>query len=136
MATSWLAESIIRKLRPQTKDPLVSFSKFVDYILNTEIENKFTDLKAEEAARWSRGASPVGISDHWQPFSTFCSPCRLLPQMILELETVSEELPFVLEWSGLSRVYPLARANAASMGKSNEMTRELMSQLTKKQIKG
>ena len=56
--------------------------------------------------------------------------------MILELETVSEELPFVLDWSGFSRVYPLARANAASVGKSNEMTRELMSQLTKKQIEG
>ena len=83
-ATSWLAERIIRKVRPQSKDPLVSFHEFVDYVLDTE--KKFTDLKAEEVSRWSWGASPVGISDHWQPFSSFCSPCRLLPHIILELE--------------------------------------------------
>ena len=60
--------------------------------------------------------------------------------MVLELETLSEELPFVLEWSGLSRVYgqfsALAQANAASVGKSKEVARELISQLTGSQIEG
>ena len=137
-ATSWLAGRIIKQLRPHSTDPLISFPEFVDYVLDTE--GKFTDLKAEEVARWSWGSSPVGISDHWQPFSTFCSPCRLLPQIILELETLKEELPFVLEWSGLSRVYgqfsPLPRANAAVVGNAKSVARELFGQLTKKQIDG
>ena len=137
-ATSWLASRIIRKLRPQSNDPLVSFPEFVDYVLNTD--GKFTDLKAEEVARWSWGYNPVGISDHFQPFSTFCSPCRLLPQMILELETLSETLPFVLEWSGLSRVYgqfsALPRVNEASVANTKEVTKELMGQLTSSQVEG
>ena len=37
-----------------------------------------------------------------QSFSTFCSPCALLPHLVLELDKLSEELPFLLEWIGLS----------------------------------
>ena len=32
-AISWLAERIIRKLRPHSTDPLISFPEFVDYVL-------------------------------------------------------------------------------------------------------
>ena len=60
--------------------------------------------------------------------------------MILELETLSEELPFVLEWTGLSRVYGqfsvLPRVNEASVAKTKEVTKELMGQLTSSQFEG
>ena len=90
--------------------------------------------------RWRPFSGPrFGISVHWQPFATFCSPCRLLPQIILKLETLDEEFPFVLEWSGLSRVYGVftefPRDNAA-LGNTKETTEELIAQLTRKQMDG
>ena len=45
------------------------------------------------------------------------SACHFLPHLILEVDNLSEELPFVLTWSGLARVYdygqlpPLPRQN-------------------------
>ena len=139
VATSWLAERIISIVRPQSKDPLVSFPEFVDYILDTD--GRFTALKKEEVAKWYWGDSPVGISDHFQPMSTFCSPCRLLPQVILELESLDKEFPYVLEWSGLARVYgnnfqKLPRINSAKVGSSKEVVDKLMGELTKSQIQG
>ena len=144
-ATSWLAKRIISIVRPQSKDPLVSFPEFVDYILDTD--GKFTDLKKQEVAKWYWGDSKwlrrqmVGISDHFQPFSTFCSPCRLLPQVILELDSLEKEFPYVLEWSGLVRVYgnkfqKLQRINSAKVESTINVVDKLMGQLSASQIKG
>ena len=52
-----------------------------------------------------RERSDYWQSDHWQPFSSNCAPCTFLPEFIPEVTTLSEELPFLLEWSGLARVY-------------------------------
>ena len=119
---------------------MISLTVFLRLPWDTEA--KFTDLKAEEVSTktWRPFSGPkFGISVHWQPFATFCSPCRLLPQIILKLETLDEEFPFVLEWSGLSRVYGVftefPRDNAA-LGNTKETTEELIAQLTRKQMDG
>ena len=83
--------------RPDSNDTLLQFPEFVRFLINSG--NEFTALQKHVTENWS------GLASHWKPFSSQCSPCLLLPQLILELETLSEELPFVLEWSGLQRVY-------------------------------
>ena len=91
---------------------LLQFGEFVRFLIDRG--NKFTSLKRQVNRDWS------GLASHWQPFSSHCSPCTLLPHIILELEKLSEELPFVLEWSGLVRVYgqlpSLPRKNKKQVG--------------------
>ena len=94
---SALAKNIIKQTRPGSNDTLLQFPEFVRFLIDRG--NEFKWLKDQVMEDWS------ALADHWQPFSSDCAPCTLLPHLILELNTLSEELPFVLEWSGLARVY-------------------------------
>ena len=107
-----LAEKIIRQTRPGSKDTLLRFPDFVRFLVDDG--NEFAALKKQVSSHWP------GLASHWQPFSHHCSPCHLLPNVVLELETLSEELPFVLQWSGLVRMYgqfpTLPRMNQNQVG--------------------
>ena len=109
-----LAQKIIKQTQPDSNDTLLHFPDFVRFLINRG--NEFTTLKKQVTSDWS------GLASHWQPFSSHCSPCHLLPHIVLELENLSEELPFVLEWSGLVRVYgqfpTLPRTNKKQVGTS------------------
>ena len=94
---SALAQMIIKQTQPDSNDTLLHFPDFVRFLINRG--NEFATLKKQVTFHWS------GLASHWQPFSSHCSPCDLLPHIVLELENLSEELPFVLEWSGLVRIY-------------------------------
>ena len=105
-----LAQKIINHTQPGS-NTLLRFPDFVRFLINRG--NEFKELKKEvKEEHWS------SLASHWQPFSSNCDPCKLLPHIVLELENLSEELPFVLEWSGLVRVYgqfqTLARINTKS----------------------
>ena len=111
---SALAQNIIRQTQPGSNDTLLRFPDFVRFLIDSR--NEFAALKKKVTSHWS------GLASHWQPFSYHCSPCDLLPNIILELENLSEELPFVLEWSGLVRIYgqlpTLPRKNQNQVGTS------------------
>ena len=93
-----LAQKIINHTQPGSNNTLLRFPDFVRFLINRG--NEFKELKKEvKEEQWS------SLASHWQPFSSNCDPCKLLPHIVLELENLSEELPFVLEWSGLVRVY-------------------------------
>ena len=94
---SALAKKIIKVTRPGSNATLLQFPEFVRFLIDRG--NEFKSLKEQVTDDWS------ALADHWQPFSSDCAPCTLLPHLILELDNLSEELPFVLEWSGLARVY-------------------------------
>ena len=40
-----------------------------------------------------------------QPFSDYCSVCSYLPEVVVRLENIAEEMAFLVEWSGLGRTY-------------------------------
>ena len=92
-----LARMIIAQIRPGSNDNLLKFSEFVRFLIN--VGDEFAALKKHVSKHWS------GLASHWQPFSLECSACHLLPHIVLELDNLSKELPFVLKWSGLARVY-------------------------------
>ena len=106
-------QKIIKRTQPGSNETLLRFPDFVGFLINRG--NEFKALKKQVNEHWS------GLASHWQPFSSQCNPCALLPHIILELENLSEELPFVLEWSGLVRVFgqfpTLPRTNKKQVGR-------------------
>ena len=86
--------------------------------------------------KWPGGAwSEFG--QHWQSISSYCSPCTLLPHLVLEVDNLSQEFPFVLEWSGLSRLYghfPDLPRDHAGLVRGKNLARSLFKELTQSQI--
>jgi len=131
-STSWLAGKIIGQLRPNSVDVHLHFPEFVRYILNKK--NEFSKLHEEERQKWG-----WELAHHWQPISTFCSPCSFLPDLTLELETLSIEFPFALHTSGLTRVYgtfPALGKENSSPRESTHVTEPLLEQLTRDDVNG
>ena len=136
-ASVLLSRGIIEQLRPGSADPQITFSEFVRFILDEkkrgDISNPIHQKGLEEwpGGEWSE------FGQHWQSISSFCSPCTLLPHLVLEVDNLSQELPFVLEWSGLSRLYghfpDLPRDNAGLIRGKN-LARSLFRELTQSQI--
>jgi len=131
-STSWLATKIISQLRPNSVDVQLHFSEFVGYILNKD--NQFSTLHKQEREKWG-----WELAHHWQPISSFCSPCSFLPELTLELDTLATEFPFFLQTSGLSRVYgsfPALGKENSSPRNSKHVTVPLLEQLTEDDLDG
>lgn len=135
-ASVLLSQGIIEQLRPGSADPQVSFSEFVRFVLDQKTGGFSPPIHQKGLNRWP-GGEWSEFGQHWQSISSFCSPCALLPQLVVELDKLSQELPFVLEWSGLSRVYGhlpnLARENAGLV-EGKKLAKSLFGELTQSQI--
>lgn len=92
-----LAQRIIQHLRPGSSAELLTFQEFVSFILGAEGE--FQRLHVESSVWWP------GLCKHWEPYYSYCSPCTHTPDLVLELDTLSQEFPVLLLQSGLTRVY-------------------------------
>ena len=151
-ASVFLSEGIIQYLRPNSTDPRVSFSEFVSFILDEKNNGGFSQLihqkgrerfpglkhtldsnKMVSAGAWSE------FTQHWQSINSFCSPCALLPHLVLEVDNLSQELPFALDWSGLTRAYgnfpKLMRDNAGKI-KGKTLATNVLRELTQSQLIG
>ena len=73
-----LAQKIIATTRPGSNDSLLQFPEFVRFLTNSEAN--FTALNNFVNTHWS------GLASHWQPFSSNCSPCDLLPHVLMEVD--------------------------------------------------
>ena len=61
----------------------------------------------------------------------------LLPHLVVELDKLSEELPFLLEWIGLSGAhghFPNPPKDNAGLVRGNTLAQNLFGKLTKSQI--
>ena len=135
----FLSEGIIQHLRPNSTDPRVSFSEFVSFILDEKKNGGFSQLIHQKGReRWPGGAWSL-FNQHWQSISSFCSPCALLPHLVLEMDNLSQELPFALDWSGLTRAYgnfpKLMRDNAGKI-KGKTLATNVLRELTQSQLIG
>ena len=110
---SALAKKIIGQLRPASNDNLLQFEEFVRFVINHG--NEFASLHSFVKEHWY-----WSTAIHWEPFSSMCTPCTFLPHIILELESLTEELPVLLEWSGLARLY----GEFPKLEKENEQVKE------------
>ena len=138
-ASVFLSEGIIQYLRPNSTDPRVSFSEFVSFILDEKKNGGFSQLIHQKGReRWPGGAWSL-FNQHWQSISSFCSPCALLPHLVLEMDNLSQELPFALDWSGLTRAYgnfpKLMRDNAGKI-KGKTLAKNVLRELTQSQLIG
>ena len=138
-ASVFLSEGIIQHLRPNSTDPQVSFSEFVSFILDEKKKGGFSQLIHQKGReRWPGGAWSL-FNQHWQSISSFCSPCALLPHLVLEMDNLSQELPFALDWSGLTRAYgnfpKLMRDNAGKI-KGKTLATNVLRELTQSQLIG
>ena len=138
-ASVFLSEGIIQHLRPNSTDPRVSFSEFVSFILDEKKNGGFSQLIHQKGReRWPGGAWS-GFTQHWQSINSFCSPCALLPHLVLEMDNLSQELPFALDWSGLTRAYgnfpKLMRDNAGKI-KGKTLATNVLRELTQSQLIG
>ena len=135
-ASVFLSQGIIEQLRPGSADSQVSFSEFARFILDEKTGDFSTPIQQKGVTRWP-GGEWSEFGQHWQSISTFCSPCALLPHLVLELDKLSEELPFVLEWSGLSEAYgyfPNLPKDNAGLVRGKKLAQRLFGELTKSQI--
>ena len=135
----FLSEGIIQHLRPNSTDPRVSFSEFVSFILDEKKNGGFSQLIHQKGReRWPGGAWSE-FNQHWQSINSFCSPCALLPHLVLEMDNLSQELPFALDWSGLTRAYgnfpKLMRDNAGKI-KGKTLATNVLRELTQSQLIG
>ena len=135
----FLSEGIIQHLRPNSTDPRVSFSEFVSFILDEKKNGGFSQLIHQKGReRWPGGAWSL-FNQHWQSISSFCSPCALLPHLVLEMDNLSQELPFALDWSGLTRAYgnfpKLPQDNAGKI-KGKTLATNVLRELTQSQLIG
>ena len=138
-ASVFLSEGIIQHLRPNSTDPRVSFSEFVSFILDEKKNGSFSQLIHQKGReRWPGGAWSE-FPHHWQSINSFCSPCALLPHLVLEVDNLSQELPFALDWSGLTRAYgnfpKLMRDNAGKI-KGKTLATNVLRELTQSQLIG
>ena len=137
-ASVFLSEGIIQHLRPNSTDPRVSFSEFVSFILDEKKNGSFSQL-IHQKGRERFGGAWSEFPHHWQSINSFCSPCALLPHLVLEMDNLSQELPFALEWSGLTRAYgnfpKLMRENAGKI-KGKTLATNVLRELTQSQLIG
>ena len=137
-ASVFLSEGIIQHLRPNSTDPRVSFSEFVSFILDEKKKGGFSQLIHQKGRERLGGAWSV-FTQHWQSISSFCSPCALLPHLVLEMDNLSQELPFALDWSGLTTAYgnfpKLMRENAGKI-KGKTLATNVLRELTQSQLIG
>ena len=138
-ASVFLSEGIIQYLRPNSTDPRVSFSEFVSFILDEKNNGGFSQLIHQKGReRWPGGAWSE-FNQHWQSINSFCSPCALLPHLVLEMDNLSQELPFALDWSGLTRAYgnfpKLPQDNAGKI-KGKTLATNVLRELTQSQLIG
>ena len=138
-ASVFLSEGIIQHLRPNSTDPQVSFSEFVSFILDEKKNGGFSQLIHQKGReRWPGGAWSL-FNQHWQSINSLCSPCALLPHLVLEMDNLSQELPFALDWSGLTRAYgnfpKLMRDNAGKI-KGKTLATNVLRELTQSQLIG
>ncbi len=93
---------IIRATRDRkSKEPLPTFWEFVQYVLH---KPNVTQLDA-----------------HWQPVSTFCSPCLMSYDYILKLESYEEEEEWLHQSLGIKE---LLRTQSLNRHKSTYATNE------------
>ena len=135
----FLSEEMIQHLRPNSTDSRVSFSEFVTFILDEKKSGGFSQLIHQRGReRWPGGVWSE-FTQHWQSITSFCSPCALLPHLVLEVDNLSQELPFALDWSGLTRAYGnfpnLLRDNAGKT-KGKTLAKMLLRELTQSQLIG
>ena len=138
-ASVFLSEGIIQHLRPNSTDPRVSFSEFVSFILDEKNNGGFSQLIHQKGReRWPGGAWSE-FNQHWQSINSFCSPCALLPHLVLEMDNLSQELPFALDWSGLTRAYgnfPKLMQDNAGKIKGKTLAKNVLRELTQSQLIG
>ena len=138
-ASVFLSEGIIQHLRPNSTDPRVSFSEFVSFILDEKKNGGFSQLIHQKGReRWPGGAWSL-FNQHWQSISSFCSPCALLPHLVLEVDNLSQELPFALDWSGLTGAYgnfPKLMQDNAGKIKGKTLAKNVLRELTQSQLIG
>ena len=134
----FLSEGIIQHLRPNSTDPRVSFSEFVSFILDEKKNGSFSQL-IHQKGRERFGGAWSEFPHHWQSINSFCSPCALLPHLVLEMDNLSQELPFALDWSGLTTAYgnfpKLMRDNAGKI-KGKTLAKNVLRELTQSQLIG
>ena len=137
-ASVFLSEGIIQHLRPNSTDPRVSFSEFVSFILDEKKKGGFSQLIHQKGRERLGGAWSV-FTQHWQSISSFCSPCALLPHLVLEVDNLSQELPFALDWSGLTGAYgnfPKLMQDNAGKIKGKTFAKNVLRELTQSQLIG
>ena len=134
----FLSEGIIQHLRPNSTDPQVSFSEFVSFILDEKKKGGFSQL-IHQKGRERFGGAWSEFPHHWQSINSFCSPCALLPHLVLEMDNLSQELPFALDWSGLTTAYgnfpKLPQDNAGKI-KGKTLAKKVLRELTQSQLIG
>ena len=96
-ANADLADRIVKRLRPESSLALLELEEFAMFLVDRH--GQFTLLHREVEERWP------GLAAHWRPTSTACSPCSFFPHFLLEVESLTQELPLLLTWSGLERTY-------------------------------
>ena len=137
-ASVFLSEGIIQYLRPNSTDPRVSFSEFVSFILDEKKNGGFSQL-IHQKGRERFGGAWSEFNQHWQSINSFCSPCALLPHLVLEVDNLSQELPFALDWSGLTGAYgnfpKLTQDNAGKI-KGKTLAKNVLRELTQSQLIG
>jgi len=111
----------------------MTFNDFVTFLVDKD--GKFKDVKEQYDALYYPNA------EHWQPYYDYCSTCELLPELILELSNLDEELPVLLRRSQLDQVYPdfkhLERENVLTSRGSTGLTKsakELFGELGEGQL--
>ena len=136
-ASLLLSQGIIEQLRPGSANPQITFSEFVRFILDEKKKGDFSSPIHQKGLEKWPGGEWSEFGQHWQSISNFCSPCTFLPHLVLEVDNLSKEFPFVLEWSGLSRLYghfpDLPRDNAGLVRGKN-LARSLFRELEQSEI--
>ena len=86
-----LEQEVLARLHPDTTRKPLEFTDFLTFLLADELSSLRSRLP------W--------LTSMCRPFSDFCSVCSYLPEVVVRLESITEEMAFLVEWSGLGRTY-------------------------------
>ena len=113
-----LEQEILAHLHPNTTRKPLEFTDFLTFLLVDDLSSLRSRLP------W--------LTNMCRPFSDFCSVCSYLPEVVVRLESITEEMAFLVEWSGLGRTYgqfptfPTRNSNPANVREEVErMARRL-----------
>nr|XP_006816159.1 PREDICTED: carbohydrate sulfotransferase 11-like [Saccoglossus kowalevskii] len=104
----------MRTMFSLSESQAVTFSHFVDYVLNTGAFNR-----------------------HWAPYHTLCSPCKIHYDVIGKMETISSDVDFILRSVGMNgSVFPTALSRHRTQSSRRAKLRKYYNRLSKDQING
>merc|ERR1719427_541820 len=99
-----------------------TFPEFVDYLLDTEVEE---------------------YNEHWVPYYLLCTPCHLNYTILAKTETIEDDSRYILEvlkqhgvGHSQAQKETLARIHQTGKKSTSTTSRDFFSQLNKEQVKG